>query len=521
MAEVSGGAPLQYVWRQNGTVRTAFNGPSVQIAAVTPADAGSWTLEVSNSAGSVVSGSLVVTVLEPPVVTTQPVDVVVLEGEGFELKAAASGTAPLSWEWRRNGQPISGESGAVLRRTKATVSDEGTYAVTIRNAAGSATTQSAVVRVKVPFVTRSLPVGYWPGVKFVVRLRSEPRSGTQSHEITETVPTGWTVVSVSEGGRVDAEGKTVRFGPFGDALVRDLVYTLTAPPTLVSQTVGFSGTGSADGLTTEVRGPASVGRGPYHPADQTARDGRLGISEVTKYAASWKRGEAWTEGPTPIPVGYVTRAGVLWRQGEVYEFDPENGSAPRWWVVPPPRVRPADQTPTTPIRARRRIESLGGERWRITIALDPGLGATAQALEERTPVGVRWMGATDGGEWTDGVVRWGPYLDDRARELSYEVNSASRPESGHGVAGVDGWVVRVVAEEVPAASAVGLRVEEGMVWLEAPSGAGRRLERSSDLQHWESAGPLPDTDQPIGLALPESVAHAEFFRITVPNPSNF
>ena len=512
-AVATGGGSLRYVWRQNGETRPAFTGPTVTVPVVTPSNAGVWTLEVINSAGSVVSGAVLVTVLEPPVVTTQPVDIVVLEGDGFELRVVANGTAPINWEWRRDGQVIPGENGPVLRRNKASVLDEGSYMVTLRNGGGTASSQAAVVRVKVPFVTRILPVGYWPGVRFVVRLRSEPRSGTSRHEILEMVPSGWSVLTVSEGGKADPEGKTVLFGPYTDARARDLSYTLLAPSTLVSQVVAFSGNSVADGLMTAVRGGTAVGRGPYHPADLAARDGRIGISEVTKYAASWKRGDGWPDGPTPIPVGFVTRAGLVWRQGELYKFDPESGDAPRWWVVPQPRVLTSEPSTTTPIRARRKVEPLEHGRWKVTVFLDPGAGALAQALEETVSAGGQVLMASDGATWQENVVRWGPFFDDRTRNLSYEVQSETYPNQLEGVTGVDGWMIRVVPMDQRAPASLSLIATDKHLWIEVPIGTPRFLEKASDLRCWTPVGRLPDSDQPVGLDIAQPEDGPQFFRI--------
>jgi hypothetical protein len=59
---------------------------------------------------------------------------------------------------------------------------------------------------------------------------------------------------------------------------------------------------------------------------------------MTAYGAAWKKGQGWTEGPAPIPIGYVTRAGYLWRSGEVYHYDPTADPAvwptnPAVWVT--------------------------------------------------------------------------------------------------------------------------------------------------------------------------------------------
>jgi hypothetical protein len=42
---------------------------------------------------------------------------------------------------------------------------------------------------------------------------------------------------------------------------------------------------------------------------------------MTGYGAAWKSGATWSVGPVPIPIGYVTRAGYLWKGGEAYHYD--------------------------------------------------------------------------------------------------------------------------------------------------------------------------------------------------------
>lgn len=69
----------------------------------------------------------------------------------------------------------------------------------------------------------------------------------------------------------------------------------------------------------------------YHPADAD-KDWRISINEVTAYGAAWRRGNAWPEGPTPIPINYVTRAGYLWRSAMEYRHDPDAGNGAAAWV---------------------------------------------------------------------------------------------------------------------------------------------------------------------------------------------
>ena len=69
-----------------------------------------------------------------------------------------------------------------------------------------------------------------------------------------------------------------------------------------------------------------------HPADTNASF-VITPGEYYAYAAAWKAGQSWTNGPNPISADYVTRAGYLMTNGGAYHND---GSArPVNWKVGP------------------------------------------------------------------------------------------------------------------------------------------------------------------------------------------
>ena len=69
-----------------------------------------------------------------------------------------------------------------------------------------------------------------------------------------------------------------------------------------------------------------------HPAD-TDTNWVITAAEFNAYAAAWKAGQTWTNGPNPIPANYVTRAGYLMTNGGTYHND---GSArPVNWKTGP------------------------------------------------------------------------------------------------------------------------------------------------------------------------------------------
>jgi hypothetical protein len=82
-----------------------------------------------------------------PTITTQPVAVSVTEGQAASFSVTASGTAPLSYQWRRNGTDIAGATAATYGLA-ATLADSGaSFTVAVSNAAGSVTSAAAVLTV--------------------------------------------------------------------------------------------------------------------------------------------------------------------------------------------------------------------------------------------------------------------------------------------------------------------------------------------------------------------------------------
>ena len=152
-ATATGGAPLSYQWRFNG-VNLANGGrisgattTTLTISGVQPADAGSYTLVVSNGAGNVTSGVATLTVTGPPAITTQPVSQSVLAGANASFTVTASGTAPLSYQWRFNGANLSGATSTRLALAGVQPANAGSYTVVVTNSTGSATSAVAVLTV--------------------------------------------------------------------------------------------------------------------------------------------------------------------------------------------------------------------------------------------------------------------------------------------------------------------------------------------------------------------------------------
>src|SRR2546428_835492 len=157
----SGTAPLSYQWRKNGTAINGATSASYTTPATTTADNGAqFTVVVSNSAGSVTSNAATLTVnaaVVPPSITTQPASQTVTAGQSVTFSVAASGTAPLSYQWRKNGTAINGATSASYTTPATTTADNGAqFTVVVSNSAGSVTSNAATLTVNAAVVPPSI-----------------------------------------------------------------------------------------------------------------------------------------------------------------------------------------------------------------------------------------------------------------------------------------------------------------------------------------------------------------------------
>jgi Immunoglobulin domain len=80
--------------------------------------------------------------------TTQPVSQAVPVGRSVTFSVTASGTAPLGYQWQRNGTNISGATSASYTLPSVTLADSGAaFRCIVSNAYGSAASNTAILTV--------------------------------------------------------------------------------------------------------------------------------------------------------------------------------------------------------------------------------------------------------------------------------------------------------------------------------------------------------------------------------------
>ena len=194
----SGSTPLNYRWQFNGR-DTAGTATTYTLNDVQPTNAGDYRCVVSNSVGSVTSDVASLTVNVPPGITTPPQSQTVKVGSNVTFTVLASGTLPLSYQWRFGGTGIIDATASSYTRANVQTNDAGNYSVVITNVAGSATSPDATLTV-LPLVPLKFDLITWlAGNQVRLVLSGEPGNYAvkSSSNLAEWQP--WTNVTITNG----------------------------------------------------------------------------------------------------------------------------------------------------------------------------------------------------------------------------------------------------------------------------------------------------------------------------------
>lgn len=586
--EVSGTGPFTYQWKKNGVAISGATQETLVLSNVTEADIGTYMVTVSNSAGSVNSLSAILSIPAdentgailfnnrvPGTVDARvmvPPDFTVGAGAGWHAQLFVAPEGQTSYKallpmttFRSTSsaamgyvEPIDVKVPGFKPGTKATFvmrvfngtsfetsplrleSNPFTVAVgggTLppSNLIGLKSFRVVTTEFK-PFVERDLPPGYAPGSTLVVTLKATPPSGISVYAIEEFPPENWIVGSINEGGTYDAGTKKVKWGPFFDRNSRTLTYEVK-PPAAETGRREFTGTSSADGMTVAVAGDAVIEPATFHPADNNPADSRMSISEVTAYGSAWRKGQTWPLSPNPIPIEFVTRAGTLWKNGEVYTRDARILSPPLWWVNVPAGGRSLQPDSERLIVLNANTENghavgalhplfVPGEPVLVRILVEPGLGVSSYAAQDMVPAGWAVAKISDGGEFDAAarLVKWGPFFDNQSRVLGYEVlppaDSALEAEFA-GSASFDGNNTPVRGQRRVRATSrvksISFRADGKFeLNLSGHLGTALTVEASSDLTQWVRVGTVAKPGGTITFDDPDADRRTfRFYRVIV------
>jgi hypothetical protein len=153
----SGTAPFTYQWRKGGVDINGATSSTLSFATALEADEGSYDCVITNACGSATSSAATLTVNDAATVASNPSNQAACLGAPASFSVTAAGTAPFTYQWRKDGVDIVGATTSTLSFAATILDDVASYDCVITNACGSATSAAATLAVNEPATVASNP----------------------------------------------------------------------------------------------------------------------------------------------------------------------------------------------------------------------------------------------------------------------------------------------------------------------------------------------------------------------------
>ncbi len=159
----TGTAPLNYQWYFGSNPVTDATNSSLTITSAQPANEGSYHVTIVNDFGSITSSNATLSVVFPPTIDTPPADQTVNVGSPVTFFVNVSGTAPFTYQWKKNGTNIISATSSSYTIGSVVTNDAGSYSVGVTNVAGGVISSNAVLTVNTaPAISPTLSLSVTP-----------------------------------------------------------------------------------------------------------------------------------------------------------------------------------------------------------------------------------------------------------------------------------------------------------------------------------------------------------------------
>ena len=138
---------VSYQWQFDGTNISGATNAILTLADVQTNETGSYGVIVTNLAGSATSSNAVLIVGDPPSITVQPISQELLQGTNVSFTVAASGTAPLIYQWSFDGAALAQATNSTLSLSNIQSANSGSYRVVVSGPFGSVLSSNAVLTI--------------------------------------------------------------------------------------------------------------------------------------------------------------------------------------------------------------------------------------------------------------------------------------------------------------------------------------------------------------------------------------
>lgn len=285
----TGSGTLTYQWKKGGASISGATASSYTTPATTSSETGTqFTVVVTDGNASVTSNPAILTVTASavaPSITSQPANQTVTAGKAATFSVTATGTAPLTFQWKKNGAAITGANLESYTTPATTASDTNAkFTVTVTNSVSNATSNAATLTVDVP-----------PSITTQPASRTVNAGQTASFSVVAT-GTGsltyqWKKGGAAIGGATSASYTT----PATVASDNGASFTVTV--------TGTSGSVTSNSATLTVNVPNTPPSISTQPASKTVIAGQTATFSVSTAGTApmtfqWNKGTAAISGAT-------------------------------------------------------------------------------------------------------------------------------------------------------------------------------------------------------------------------------
>jgi hypothetical protein len=147
-ARATGSLPLAYQWQFNGADIANATKATLVLTDLQTNAAGAYAMIASNAVGSATSHIAVLNVIVPPEIVSPPASVEAAAGASVTFFVVADGTAPLRYQWLRDGAALPRQTNSSLTLSAVTPAQAGRFQVLVKNQGGSVLSANATLKVE-------------------------------------------------------------------------------------------------------------------------------------------------------------------------------------------------------------------------------------------------------------------------------------------------------------------------------------------------------------------------------------
>ncbi len=147
----AGTGTLTYQWMKDGsniTGNASATTSDLTLSGIGASDAASYTVAVQGGCGSATTSSAATLSLsDATTISSQPSGVTDCAGETANFTVSAAGDGSLTYQWRKDGSPLSGETSSSLAVSNIATSNAGNYSVVVTGGCGALASSDAALAV--------------------------------------------------------------------------------------------------------------------------------------------------------------------------------------------------------------------------------------------------------------------------------------------------------------------------------------------------------------------------------------